>query len=534
MAIPNGDFHGSLVFLPHNEEIPVDLTLTVEGDGLKGKGSGNYDGPFTLEGKIDSRGVRFQAKPESGAPPTAYVGAWDEGKRQLTGRWRTINSSPHGKFTFKAGKRTGAEPPTKTAQELLDELYAKVQKQCSLDLATIRFDGEPAMLRSLLGDTEFVKAMQTGAATPPDPRREAAMTAMLTRLTPTILPHAFKALSKCMEIIGLKRKILMFVQNDGSLNAMVSQAEDGTVRMVLTSGLIDALDETELEYIIGHELGHVALGHLDIRVFNDNQLSGLTVLRHFALRRYQELSADRVGLLCAPHVDKVLRAELMIHSGITSRERIGASADILRAAEEALASTKVGDLSGDGRYATHPYGPMRTLAINHFARSTTFAKIAKIAPVADGLDEPALEAKVQEVMDIMNPIELGAATDVGPDVTKFVALAALQIAAATDGVTDAEVTAIKRLSGVSEVFEPMKALSFEEQQVEVAEVAEKLTLVMPPARRLRLLEDLAVIAAADGNISPEEEQVFYGLSNVLQVYPQAPLSALAEAKRGLD
>lgn len=80
----------------------------------------------------------------------------------------------------------------------------------------------------------------------------------------------------------------------------------------------------------------------------------------------------------------------------------------------------------------------------------------------------------------------------------------------------------------------MKLLSFEEQQVEVAEVAEKLTLVLPPARRLRLLEDLAVIAAADGSISPEEEQVFYGLSNVLQVYPTAPLAALAEAKRGLD
>lgn len=190
--------------------------------------------------------------------------------------------------------------------------------------------------------------------------------------------------------------------------------------------------------------------------------------------------------------------------------------------------------SGDGRYATHPYGPMRTLSIANFANSATFAKLAKTAPKAGALDEPALEAKVQEVMDLMNPVELGAATDIGPDVTKFIALGALQLAAANDGVSDDEIAAIKRLSGVADVLEPLRSLSFEEQQVEAAELAEKLQLAIPPARRLRLLEDLAVIAAVDGNVTGDEEMVFFGLANVLAVYPTAGLHAMAEMKRGLD
>lgn len=532
MAISSGDWFGSLVFAPHGDEVPLDVSLTVEDGTLRGKGT-SYDGPFHLEGKADGRRFRLTTKPDNGAPPTVYVGELDEAKRELKGKWRTVNSMPHGRFTLKVGKRTGAEAPTRSSKEIVEEIYAKQQQHCTLDLATARFDGEPAMLKALVSDPEFWTAMQAGAQTPPDPRREAAMAAMMVRLTPTILPHAFRALSRCMETIGLKRKVMMFVSNDGSLNAMVSSTEDGTIRVVLTSGLLDALDEAELSYVIGHELGHAVLGHLDIRVMNDSQLSGLTVLRHFALRRYQELSADRIGLLCCPDVDRVLRAELMMHSGITTRDRIGEPAEILRAAQDALTSTKA-DFSGDGKYATHPYGPMRTLAISHFARSATFARLANVAVAADAIDEAALEAKVQEVMDLMNPVELGSADDVGPDVTRFIALGALQIAAATDGVSDDEVTAIKRLQGAAPVLESLRALSFEEQQIETAEVAEKLMLAVPPAKRLRLLEDLAVIATVDGNVSPEEEMVFYGLSNVLGVYPTAPLAALAEMKRGLD
>ncbi len=533
MATPSGDFHGTLTLAPHGDQIPIDLSFTVDGDSIRGKGT-SFDGPCSIEGKADKRGFRFQTKPESGAPPTVWVAAFDESKRVLDGKWRVVNSMPHGKFTMKAGKRGGDAPPTKSPKELVEELYAKQQKTCSLDLATVRFDGEPAMLTALVGDVDFYNGMQAGASLAPDPRREAQLAAMMVRLTPTILPHAFRALSRATEVIGLQRKVVMFCSNDGSLNAMVSSSEDGTIRVVLTSGLLDALDEKELCYVIGHELGHAVLGHLDVRVANDQQLSGLTVLRHFALRRYQELSADRVGLLCCPDVEKVLRAELMLHSGITTRDRVGEAREILRAAEESLVATRSTDFGIDAKYATHPYGPMRTLSIAHFARSTTFARLAKTAPPPDAIDEAGLEKKVQEVMDLMNPVELGATTDVSGDVTKFIALGALQLAAANDGVSDAEVTAIKRLSGVEHVLEPLRSLSFEEQQVEVAEVAEKLTLAVPPAKRLRLLEDLAVIAAADGNISGEEDMVFYGLANILGVYPQAGLAALAEMKKGLD
>lgn len=535
MAIPSGDFHGSLLISPQGDEIStLDFNIEIDGGKLRGKGSTAWDGAMALDGSVEGNEIRFQTKPENGGQPNAFVGSWNEAKREINGRWRAVNSMPYGKFVLRAGKRAGAEPPTRSPKEILDEMWGKLQGLCTLDLKEVRFAGEEAMLTALLADAEFYTAMTSAAATPPDPRREGQMAAYMVRLTPAMLPHAFRALSRCMEVVGLKRPIVMYCQNDGSLNAMVSNTQDGTVRVALTSGLLDALDEAELAYVIGHELGHATLGHLDVRVNDDRQLSGLTVLRHFALRRYQELSADRVGLLCCPDLDRVLRAELMMHSGITTRDRIGSAAEVLRAAEEALSLAK-GDFNGaESRYATHPYGPMRTLAIAHYAKSVAFAELAKAKPAADALDQAAMDKKVQEVMDLMNPIELGLAGDTGPDVTRFTALGALLIAEASDGVTEEEVTAMKRLAGVSPILDELRALSFEEQQIEVAELGEKLVLELPPAKRLRMLEDLAVIASADGSISMEEEQVFFGLSNVLQVFSNTPLAALAEAKRGLD
>src|SRR3954464_13448699 len=189
MGIPSGDYHGSLLIAPQGDEVGMlDFNLVIEGEPVKGKGTAGA-GPAPIEGNTDAKGLRFQVKPENGAPPTAYVGAFDEVKREITGRWRAVNSSPHGKFVLRVGKRAGAEPPTLSPKEIIEELWGKLQGNCSLDLKTVRFDGEYAMLSALIADEEFYTPMQAANATPPDPRRDGQMAAYMVRLTPAMLPH---------------------------------------------------------------------------------------------------------------------------------------------------------------------------------------------------------------------------------------------------------------------------------------------------------------------------------------------------------
>jgi Zn-dependent protease with chaperone function len=100
--------------------------------------------------------------------------------------------------------------------------------------------------------------------------------------------------------------------------------------VVVSSGLVDLLDEEELRFVLGHETGHVLSGHavyqtLLLRLIN---LSGvLTTLPPFGLAvraiiaalmewsRKSELSADRAGLLATQDPAVAFRVHMKLASG---------------------------------------------------------------------------------------------------------------------------------------------------------------------------------------------------------------------------
>lgn len=56
--------------------------------------------------------------------------------------------------------------------------------------------------------------------------------------------------------IGMKMP-KVYVVNDNSLNAYASGIDDRTYAVTLTTGIIDTLDDLELEGVVGHELTHI-------------------------------------------------------------------------------------------------------------------------------------------------------------------------------------------------------------------------------------------------------------------------------------
>lgn len=120
----------------------------------------------------------------------------------------------------------------------------------------------------------------------------------------------------------------MFVRSDPTLNAVTIGLDKPII--VLNSGLVDLLQEDELRFVIGHELGHALSGHAVYRtllhrlinltgVLNTIPLGGLGVRAIIAAlyewSRKSELSADRAGLLATQDPSAAIRAHMQLASG---------------------------------------------------------------------------------------------------------------------------------------------------------------------------------------------------------------------------
>jgi Zn-dependent protease with chaperone function len=95
--------------------------------------------------------------------------------------------------------------------------------------------------------------------------------------------------------------------------------------LVLFSSLFQIMDEDELRFIIGHEMGHVALGHtwLNSLVGSLAGIPGASIasailgMAFLWWSRMCELSADRAGLLACGNLDKAISSLVKLVAGPT-------------------------------------------------------------------------------------------------------------------------------------------------------------------------------------------------------------------------
>jgi Zn-dependent protease with chaperone function len=174
------------------------------------------------------------------------------------------------------------------------------------------------------------------------------------------------------------RSVQVFVAPGDTLNAYTFGLLPPKV-VVLHSALLQVMDEDNLRFILGHELGHVRLGHTWLNSLVGGMAGipspflGSTLLAMAFLwwNRACEYSVDRAGLLACGKPHKAIAALVKLAAGAEARTR----ADLERALQyiEAEDDHVLGNLGE--MLTTHPMTIRRIEALRRYAASSEYRRL---------------------------------------------------------------------------------------------------------------------------------------------------------------
>lgn len=203
----------------------------------------------------------------------------------------------------------------------------------------------------------------------------------LVRQSIPVTPARAPQLARLMQECQLKLQpgeIETYVTPSRTLNAYTFGVSSPKV-VVLYSSLLDVMDADELRFIVGHELGHVRLGHTWLNsligglagVPSPFIAAALLALAFRSWNRACEFSADRAGLLACGKPEKAITAliKLVAPQAASSPQAMQRVYQMLDAQDE-----HPGQLLAE-LVATHPLMIRRLEMLQRYARTEEYTRL---------------------------------------------------------------------------------------------------------------------------------------------------------------
>jgi hypothetical protein len=180
--------------------------------------------------------------------------------------------------------------------------------------------------------------------------------------------------------LGYQKKIEFYVTNEPQLNAFaVPRITDTMPDLInINSGLIDMLDNDELSFVVGHEIGHLISRNARVSrliqfIFpGDNTIPMILSHKIELWKKLSELTADRMGFLACPDLEKCVSGFFKLSSGLkTARINFNYLA-YLENNEQVL---KYFTESNNPNLLSHPINPIRVKALQLFSQSKSFCRL---------------------------------------------------------------------------------------------------------------------------------------------------------------
>lgn len=332
------------------------------------------------------------------------------------------------------------------------------------------------------------------------------------RLSENMSPEIHRIAEECIATLGMKIPLELYVFASPQFNAMCFKPEDGRLFVMFASSLLESFTQSELRFVMGHELGHHIYGHHEIPV--GYLLGGKAkpdprlALELFAWSRYAEISADRAGAHCAQDLESVGRSLFKLASGLTGKTISFNLNDFLAQVDDMqVADAEPGSSPPqEDWFSTHPFSPLRVKALKLFDESEYVRY--------NGLSKTDLEIAVQSLMGLMEPSYMEGKTDTAKFMRRLLYAGAITIADASDGIGPQEVRVFEKFFGPGEFS---KSLDVTRIKQDLDNRVHKACSNTSIPQRMQVLRDLCIVAQASGHITDEEQAILERIADGLNI-----------------
>jgi Zn-dependent protease with chaperone function len=234
------------------------------------------------------------------------------------------------------------------------------------------------------------------------------------RLTPLIAPRLTGLLDEVCQRLDFDEPVELFVEPSADINGFaLHRISTGKPHVIsLTSGLVERMTDSEICFVLGHELGHLRYRHYKSRMVKvvltgeENRLPPLLERRLETWDRLAELSADRAGYAAVDgDLNAIVSAFFKMASGL-GPAHLKYDINAFLGQLEEIQRIERRDLLA--RFS-HPATPVRVRALQVFGESGGFdagpdelAEVDhRVAEVAQLMEYQAVEPLDVAVRDFM-------------------------------------------------------------------------------------------------------------------------------------
>ena len=266
-----------------------------------------------------------------------------------------------------------------------------------------------------------------------------AMDSYNFKITKEMTPKLFNLCMEVKDTLQFSDTIDFFIVNSPEMNAFAipSNYKENPHRIALNSTMIDRMDEDELRFVIGHEIGHLVTKTYKISQmmrfhFQDKEPNLLLKQKFMFWEKLCELSSDRFGLLANKNIEKSISSFFKLISGLPKNVIDFDLEAFIKQNEDDL-KEHINEMSSQN--ITHPIPSLRVVALHIFSKSKVYRDSVKKKKTSS---DPVLKNNMKEILERF--FFMGNETDVHR--MRFIASAGLIMAQIDKKITQQEMDAI--------------------------------------------------------------------------------------------